>query len=122
LTLVEQLCDHIGFINKGKMVKTGNKEIIRELIHHSEIQFEVIINQNIKELQKDLNDHNFIKEFSELNHGLVISIENRKYVKNLLSLLGNYEVFSVKEKESTLEELFKNLFSKTMIDKKECKF
>ena len=112
MTLVEQLCDRIGFINKGKMVKTCNKEDLKKLLHHSEFQFEVKINQNIEELKKDLNGLNFIKEFSEFNHGLVITIENRKYVKNLLYVLGNYDVLTLKANESTIEDLFKNLFQK----------
>lgn len=108
MMFAEKICDRIGFIKKGKIIKIGTKEDIKKVMQ-SEIQLEVSINHKIKELKKDLFHQNFIKEINETNHGLMVTIENRKYFKNLLSVLGNYDVLTLKEQELTLEDLFINL-------------
>jgi len=108
MSFVEKLCDRIGFINQGKITKIGTKEDIAKVMQ-SKIQFEISIIHKIKELKKDLCNHNYIKELNESSHGLMVTIESRKYFKNLLSVLGNYDVLTLKEQELTLEDLFIDL-------------
>ncbi len=108
LSFVEKLCDRIGFINKGKLIRIGTKEDINRALHN-EIQFKILITDKKNELKKDLNHQNFIKEINESNHRLIVTIENRKYLKNLLSILGNYDILSLKEQELSLEDLFISL-------------
>ncbi len=108
MSIVEKLCDRIAFIKKGKIIKIGTKEDIKKVMQ-SEIQFEVSINKNINILKSDLRELDFVKDVSFANHGLMVTIKNRKKVKNLLSCLGNYNVTGIKEKELSLEDLFINL-------------
>ena len=57
-------------------------------------------------LKKDLSHQNFVKETDESDHGLMVTIENRKNLKDLFLIIGNYDVLSLQEQESSLEDLF----------------
>ncbi len=105
MSFVEKLCDRIGFLNEGKIVKIGTKEDILKLMK-TKIRIEISINYKRKELKKDLLHQNFINEAEESDLGLKVTIENRKNFKNLLLILGNYDVLSLKEQELSLEDLF----------------
>ena len=105
MSFVEKLCDRIGFLSKGKLIKVGTKQDLRKLMH-TEIQFKISIDHKIKELKKDLSHQNFVKETDESDHGLMVTIENRKNLKDLFLILGNYDVLSLQEQESSLEDLF----------------
>ena len=47
MSFVEKLCDRIGFINKGKIIRIGTKEDIKKALH-TEIQFKILIKHKKK--------------------------------------------------------------------------
>ena len=107
---MDKLCDHIGFINNGEIVKIGNKEDIKRLMQ-TQINIEIKINKNINQLKSELKDIDYLTEIIEKKEGFIISLKNRENYQNLLQLLSKYKILMVKEHDKTLEDLFLKLFN-----------
>ena len=102
--VVEKLCDKVAFINKGNILKIGTKNDVKKL-KEGEVIVEIGIskNQNIK---NELKQQSFINSISQNNDKLVVSLKNKKYYKDLFSILRKYDVFKINEVETSLEDLF----------------
>lgn len=105
MNVVEKLCDRIGFINKGRIVKIGTKDDIKKF-EHSEVKFELMINDKKNELKSELKLQEYISEIIDTNNGFVITLKNRKFFNELLLILGKYQILTLKEVELSLEDLF----------------
>ncbi|MEE9378525.1 MAG: ABC transporter ATP-binding protein [Candidatus Lokiarchaeia archaeon] len=105
MSVVEQLCHRIAFINKGNILKIGSKKELKD-ITQNEIIVEIEINKDKNQLKSTLTQQNFIKELEETNHGLNFVLTERIYYKNLFSILRNYSILAIKEQELSLGELF----------------
>lgn len=106
MTVVEKLCDRIGFIDKGKIIKIGTSEDIKRF-GQSEIRVQINIIKDKSKLISELKIKDFINEISSVNHGIInISLKARNNFKDLFSVLAKYEVLSIKEKTLTLEDQF----------------
>lgn len=108
MAVVEKLCNRIAFINNGKILKIGTKDDVKRL-EHSEVKVEVEIIENKRELESDLSQRDFVKEIDGTKNGLIISLKERKYYKELASILSNYPFRRINEREVSLEELFLKL-------------
>lgn len=105
MSVVEKLCTRIAFINKGKILKIGAKNELKKLISQ-DIRIEIEINDRNNELKSELENKEYIKEINSINNGFEIFLKERLYYKDLLLILVKYDILKIKEKESTLEELF----------------
>jgi len=105
MNVVEKLCDRIAFINKGAILKIGDKESIKK-ISQKEIQIKVEIHNDVDTLRTDLVNQNFIKEVNNENGGLLITLEDRSNYSYVLQILSKYQILKIKEIDVTLEELF----------------
>ena len=103
--VVEELCDRIAFINKGKILKTGTRSEISKL-SQKKIQIFVDVLNNRGNLIERLNSVNYITKVKENSDGLKLFLRERTDYKDLLSILKDYDVVKIKEKEPSLEELF----------------
>ncbi len=110
LSVVEKLCDRIAFINKGKVFKIGTQEEIKNLAR-SEIILEITISSKKQELISKFNSYNFITNIIEPRKNVVlVSLKERTYYKDLLSLISDYEIMKIKEIETSLEDLFLRMY------------
>jgi len=105
MNVVEKLCNRIAFINKGKIVKIGNKNELKKLMQ-SEIKVELELNENNGQLKYELTQQEFINEIIETDFGFIISLKEREYYKDLFSILRKYTILKVKERETSIEDLF----------------
>ena len=105
MSVVEKLCDRVAFIDKGRILKVGTKEDIK-MVMQKEINIEVVINGSRDQLKSELNQQNFVEEITSINGGLTICLDNRDYYKDLLLVLGKYNILKVREQELSLEDLF----------------
>lgn len=105
MSVVEKLCDRVAFIDKGRILKVGTKEDIKRVMQ-KEINIEVVINGSRDQLKSELNQQNFVEEITSINGGLTICLDNRDYYKDLLLVLGKYNILKVREQELSLEDLF----------------
>ena len=103
--VVEELCDRVAFINKGKIGKIGTKEDISKFIK-SEIKINIKLNNNKKDLGKQLRDQNYISSVENTEKGLEIILNERKNYNKLLSILSKYDIHMINERELSLEDLF----------------
>ncbi len=105
MSVVEKLCDRVAFIDKGRILEVGTKEDIK-MVMQKEINIEVVINGSRDQLKYELNQQNFVEEITSINGGLTICLDNRDYYKDLLLVLGKYNILKVREQELSLEDLF----------------
>ncbi len=111
MNVVEKLCNRVAFLNKGDIVKIGNKEEIKKF-EQSEINIEIEINNEKKKLLSSLNRNNLFTQITETSKGLIVSLKDRFDYKELLIILSNYEVLMVKELDLSLEDLFLKIMKK----------
>ena len=108
LNVVEKLCDRIAFINKGKILRVGTKDEIKEIIT-KEIKITVGIKENRNQLKSELNQQHFIDNITNINGDLTIFLKNSDFYKDLLLILGKYDIQKIREHELSLEDLFLKL-------------
>lgn len=109
MNVVEKLCSRIAFINKGKILKIGTKEDIKSFEQET-VNVELDISENKNKLINELNQKDFIKEVINIEKGIMISLKNRTYYKQLAMILSNYNFFRIKEQEMSLEDLFLKIY------------
>ena len=110
LSVVEKLCNRIAFINDGKILKIATQEEIKNLAG-SEIKVEISLARKKQELLSELHSHDFIINITEQQkNGILVSLKERVYYKDLLSILSNYEIMKIKEIDISLENLFLKTF------------
>jgi ABC-2 type transport system ATP-binding protein len=105
MDIVEQLCDRIAFIDNGNILKIGYKEDLKRFMK-SEIQIEIEIIKDKEKLKSEFENYKFIGEIIETKVGLEIILKHREKYRDLLKILGNYDVLRIKEKELSLGDLF----------------
>ena len=110
MNVVEKLCSRIAFINKGNILKIGTQQDVKDLIR-KEIKIEISLKKDIVKLRDELSQQNFVKEIESTQIGLIISILSRRYIKDLLKILSNYDILKINEKEIDLEETFLQIIS-----------
>jgi ABC-2 type transport system ATP-binding protein len=109
MDVVEKLCERIGFINHGKLIKIGTSSDIKKL-NRGEITLYIELNNNDYEnLSKELKKEDFLTEVKLSGNGLHISLLSRNCLNKLFSLLRHYPVVEFHEKENSLEDLFLKL-------------
>ena len=105
MNVVDQLCDRIAFINKGKILKIGKKDDLKNIMK-SEINIDIEIYENKKILISELKQQDYVNEISLKQNGIIVNLDGRKYYKNFLQILSKYNVLKVSELELELEDLF----------------
>ena len=78
--IVEQLCERIAFLNKGKVIKIDTQENYKKLISEFiRISFDIFEKDKKIELEKELNSLNYIKNISKRKDGFLITISLFQY-------------------------------------------
>lgn len=108
MNVVEKLADRIAFINKGKILKIGDKESVKNL-SQKEVKIKVEIHNDVNKLRAELLTQNFIKEIDNDSGGMLITLKDRSNYSQILQVLGKYPIRKVKELDVSLEELFLKL-------------
>ena len=109
--VVEKLCNRIAFLNQGSVLKIGTKEEIRQL-EQTEINIEISVKNNKNKLKIELNQQDFISNLIDTNKGFIISLKSRNNYKELILILGKYNIFKIKELDLSLEDLFLKIINK----------
>lgn len=109
MDIVEKLCDHIAFINKGKILKSGKKEEIIKSLKESEIQIETKIGDNIEQLLLELKDLDYVRNVEKNLKSIKINIVNKSYYNDIVSVLTKYRILSIKENKLSIGDVFKQI-------------
>ena len=79
----------------------GLKELIQQ-----DVKIELEIHNNKYNLKNELYNVNFIKDITDTPKGLIVNIRSRENYKNILQILGKYDIIKVKELDLSIEDLF----------------
>ena len=107
MSIVEQLCDRIAFLNRGNIIKIDtNDNFINILMHFVRIGINIDDKEQKKELRNELKNLNYITNLKSTKNGFIVSISDKKDYPSLLSCLGKYPVQKVQEIDPTLDDVF----------------
>ncbi|MFX1363419.1 MAG: ABC transporter ATP-binding protein [Promethearchaeota archaeon] len=109
MDVVEKLCTKIAFINHGKIIKIGSKEELSKLLH-KRVKVFIGIDKNKQELQKELQQQNFITNVNDEENGLNIELSNSEDYSKLFPILTKYKITKIKELDLSVEDLFLKTF------------
>ncbi|MFX1569932.1 MAG: ABC transporter ATP-binding protein [Promethearchaeota archaeon] len=105
MSVVDKLCDRVAFINKGRILKIGTQNEVKDLMQ-TQIRIIVELSEEKNELKNNLKKSDFIEDIFEVNEGIGIILKRRSYYKDLFSMLSNYKIRRINEPKISLEELF----------------
>ena len=100
LSEVSNICDRVGFIKEGKIIKEDSIENIRK----ENYTYLKIISKDINKIKKDLK----LKIYKESNNEIVF-INNMNF-NTLISKLSKYDIEHLLIEEIPLEDLFMNYY------------
>jgi len=109
--VVEKLCNRVAFLNKGSVLKIGTKEEIKKF-EQTEINIEIELLENKKELISELSQQNFVNNLLDTERGFIVSLKSRNSYKKLLLILGKFNILKIKEHDLSLEDLFLKIINK----------
>ena len=108
--IVQQLCERIAFLNKGKIIKIDTHEnYIKLLSEFIRISFELHDESKRNEIEKELRSLNYVNDIANKKNNFIITIPDYKFYPDLLTCLGKYPVQKVREIEPTLDDVFVKL-------------
>lgn len=108
LNIIENVCDKFAFIKDGSIVLKESKEELKFLFQR-EAQIVIVVDKN-NQLIKSLEQEKFINDIEVIinknNQEITISLKDRKNYRDLFSILKNYDVIKIYEKELSIEDIF----------------
>ena len=111
LTEVQEICSHVGIINKGKLIREESIDRIRKEIENKSIKLLLKVKKFSKENAKELSKNKKIKGIKQKNNGkhdeiiLKLKEENVPWVTDFLVSKG-IQIFSIEPQKNSLEEIF----------------
>ena len=111
LTEVQEICSHVGIINKGKLIREESINGIRKEIEKKSIKLLLKLKEFSKENAKELSKNKKIKNIEQKNNGkheevtLELKEENIPWVTDFLVSKG-IKIFSIEPQKNSLEEIF----------------
>lgn len=100
LNEVPKICDRVGIIKEGKLIKV---EKIEELIDKSLTRITITSDQ-VKEIKNDLNIDTILED------GKTIKFANKLAHDELIKQLSKYKIDRILIEEATLEDMFLNYY------------
>ena len=111
LTEVQEICSHVGIINKGKLIREESIDGISKVIEKKSIKLLLKVKEFTKENSKELAKKKRIKSIKQKNNGkheqiiLELKEENIPWVTDFLVSKG-IQIFSIEPQKNTLEDIF----------------
>ena len=111
LTEVQEICSHVGIINKGKLIREESIDGIRKEIEKKSIKLLLKLKEFSKENSKELSKNKKIKSIEQKNNGkheevtLELKEENIPWVTDFLVSKG-IQIFSIEPQKNSLEDIF----------------
>ncbi len=111
LTEVQEICSHVGIINRGKLIREESIHGIRKEIEKKSIKLLLKVKNFSEELAKKLSKDKKIKNIHQTNNGkhdvLVLELkeENIPWVTDFLVAKG-IQIFSIEPQKNSLEDIF----------------
>ena len=111
LTEVQEICSHVGIINRGKLIREESIEDIRKEIEKKSIKLLLKVKKFSEKDANDLLKKNKIKNLKQICNGkheeLIVELkeESIPWVTDYLVSKG-IQIYSIEPRKNTLEEIF----------------
>ena len=111
LTEVQEICSHVGIINKGKLIREESINSIRKEIEKKSIKLLLKVKKFTEDNSKELLKSDKIKSIKQRNNGkheeiiLKLKEENIPWTTDFLVSKG-IQIFSIEPQKNSLEEIF----------------
>ena len=111
LTEVQEICSHVGIINRGKLIREESIEDIRKEIEKKSIKLLLKVKKFSEKDANDLLKKNKIKNLKQICNGkheeLIVELkeESIPWVTDYLVSKG-IQIYSIEPQKNTLEEIF----------------
>ena len=111
LTEVQEICSHVGIINRGKLIREESIEDIRKEIEKKSIKLLLKVKKFSEKDANDLLKKNKIKNLKQICNGkheeLIVELkeESIPWVTDYLVSKG-IQIYSIEPQKKTLEEIF----------------
>tara|TARA_B100001113_G_scaffold293265_1_gene250064 strand:- start:772 stop:1743 length:972 start_codon:yes stop_codon:yes gene_type:complete len=111
LTEVQEICSHVGIINKGKLIREESIDGISKEIEKKSIKLLLKVKEFTEENSKELAKKKRIKSIKQKNNGkheeiiLELKEENIPWVTDFLVSKG-IQIFSIEPQKNSLEDIF----------------
>ena len=111
LTEVQEICSHVGIINRGKLIREESIEDIRKEIEKKSIKLLLKVKKFSANDAKDLLKNNKIKNLNQKFNGkheeLIVELkeENIPWVTDYLVSKG-IQIYSIEPQRNSLEDIF----------------
>lgn len=111
LTEVQEICSHVGIINKGKLIREESIDGISKEIEKKSIKLLLKVKKFTKENSKELAKKKRIKSIKQKNNGkheeiiLELKEENIPWVTDFL-VSKEIQIFSIEPQKNSLEDIF----------------
>ena len=111
LTEVQEICSHVGIINKGKLIREESIDGISKEIEKKSIKLLLKVKKFTKENSKELAKKKRIKNIKQKNNGkheeiiLELKEENIPWVTDFL-VSKEIQIFSIEPQKNSLEDIF----------------
>ncbi len=111
LTEVQEICSHVGIINKGKLIREESIDGIRKEIEKKSIKLLLKVKKFTKENSNELAKHDKIKNIKQRNNGkheeiiLELKEEDIPWTTDFLVSKG-IQIFSIEPQKNSLEDIF----------------
>lgn len=115
---VEELCDRIALIHKGRIIAEGTvNDIKKKIVEQNSIQIEC---ENPKKILSLFKKETYVINTKLLENGCIIYVRQNRKIKLIMKKLSalKEKVFSIEIMEPTLEEAFIKLTSRNASSKK----
>ncbi|MHA1131590.1 MAG: ATP-binding cassette domain-containing protein [Candidatus Helarchaeota archaeon] len=111
----EFLCDRIGFLFEGKLFKIDNPTNLKNIARKKPI-IHVKTIRSLKMFIDEMSIEASIKEINKINDNEIsIILNNVKSIPNLIKQLSDYEIESINQEISSLEDIFIQLIDQMKV-------
>jgi len=103
-----ELCDRIGIINKGKIIRVDTPQNLKKLIARN-VAFNIGLSHFGNVLLNQLKTQSYIINVELSETGIRVLLRDKKYLSELLQFLSKHKITSVSEEAPTLVDVFVRL-------------
>ncbi|MBR1691723.1 MAG: ABC transporter ATP-binding protein [Lachnospiraceae bacterium] len=108
LSDVQRICDYIGIIENGKIVRYGTTQELTRISGDVKVRISCEEEEDRNRLLEEAKKTELCRDVQVENNDVIIQVENEKKVKDLFKWIGEKgcNVNSIRKEEKTLEDIY----------------
>lgn len=108
LSDVERICDYIGIIENGEMVRYGTIEELTRMDDSVKFRISCLADDERKRLLADAKEVEGFKNIQEENNDIYVKVESKEMVQELFMWIGEraYQINGIQKIDKSLEDIY----------------